>query len=121
MRKAVENDTFTSNEHGSLVIARPMALSSEQVSTSMLAPTSTSGFMTKRELMKVTIDMGENHKETILVREGETAEMVSRAFAVKFDLSEDTEFLLREQIEHNLAQIQNQTRSDLSSATLSKS
>jgi len=47
--------------------------------------------------------------------------MVSRAFAVKFDLSEDTEFLLREQIEHNLAQIQNQTRSDLSSATLSKS
>ena len=46
--------------------------------------------------MKVTIDLGENKQETILVREGESAEMVSRAFANKFDLTEDTEFLLRE-------------------------
>lgn len=35
--------------------------------------------------------------------------MVSRAFAVKFDLTEDTEFLLREQIEYNLAQLPNQS------------
>ena len=73
----------------------------------MLAPTSTSGFATKRELMKVTIDMGESHKETILVREGESAEMVARAFATKFSLTEETEFLLREQIETNMAQLQN--------------
>lgn len=49
--------------------------------------TDTSGtFMTgaKRDLMKVTIDMGEGHKETILVREGESPEMVARAFATKF-------------------------------------
>ena len=75
----------------------------------MYPPTSTSGFMTKRELMKVTIDLGEGQQETILVKEGESAEMVSRAFAVKFDLTEDTEFLLREQIEFNLAQLPNQS------------
>ena len=57
--------------------------------------------------MKVTIDLGEGQQETILVREGENAEMVSRAFATKFDLTEDTEFLLREQIEYNLAQLPN--------------
>ena len=44
-------------------------------------PSSTSGFVTKREIMKVTIDLGEGQQETILVREGENAEMVSRAFA----------------------------------------
>ena len=82
-------------------------------------PTETSGF--KREVMKVTIDLGEGHDETILVREGESAEMVARAFAVKFKLPEDTEFLLREQIQYNLSQLQNQTFSDLSVATLSKS
>ena len=70
-------------------------------------PSSTSGFVTKREIMKVTIDLGEGQQETILVREGENAEMVSRAFATKFDLTEDTEFLLREQIEYNLAQLPN--------------
>lgn len=62
----------------------------------MMAPTSTSGFATKRDLMKVTIDMGSDHKETILVREGESADMVARAFATKFSLTEETEFLLRE-------------------------
>ena len=87
----------------------------------MLAPTSTSGFLTKRELMKVTIDMGEGQQETILVREGESSDMVARAFATKFDLSEETEFLLKEQIEYNLAQLPNQTRSDMSSATVTKS
>lgn len=71
----------------------------------MYPPTSTSGFLTKREIMKVTIDLGEGQNETILVREGESAEMVSRAFAAKFQLTEDTEFLLREQIEYNLAQL----------------
>ena len=64
---------------------------------------STSGFLTKREIMKVTIDLGDGVQETLLVREGESAEMVSRAFALKFDLTEETEFLLREQIEYNLA------------------
>jgi hypothetical protein len=64
---------------------------------------STSGFLTKREIMKVTIDLGDGVQETLLVREGESAEMVSRAFAIKFDLTEETEFLLREQIEYNLA------------------
>ena len=87
----------------------------------MYPPTSTSGFLTKREVMKVTIDLGEGQNETILVKEGESAEMVSRAFAAKFQLTEDTEFLLREQIEYNLAQLQNQTQSDLSVATVTKS
>jgi len=32
------------------------------------------------------------------VREGETAEQVSKAFAEKFGLSESVEFMLREQI-----------------------
>ena len=73
----------------------------------MYPPTSTSGWVTKREVMKVTIDLGEGQTENILVREGESAEMVSRAFAIKFDLTEDTEFLLREQIEYNLAQLNN--------------
>ena len=62
----------------------------------MYPPSQTSGFLTKREVMKVTIDLGEGQNETILVREGESAEMVSRAFAAKFQLTEDTEFLLRE-------------------------
>ena len=111
-----QNDTYSSNELGSLANARPLPppSHSEQVS-SMYPATSTSGFVTKRELMKVTIDLGEGAHETILVREGESAEMVSRAFAAKFDLTEDTEFLLREQIEYNLAQLPNQTRSDISS------
>jgi hypothetical protein len=117
------NETYSTNELGSLANARPMApqSNSEQVSTSMYPVSSTSGFLTKREVMKVTIELGEGIQETLLVREGESAEMVSRAFAIKFDLSEETEFLLREQIEYNLAQIPNQTRSDISTNTLSRS
>lgn len=34
----------------------------------------------------------------MIVREGETAEQVSKAFAEKFGLSESVEFMLREQI-----------------------
>ena len=45
--------------------------------------------------MKVTIDLGGGAQETILVREGETPEMVARAFASKFDLTRETESLLR--------------------------
>jgi len=95
---------YSSNELGSLANARPMPppSNSEQVS-SMYPISSTSGFLTKREIMKVTIDLGDGVQETLLVREGESAEMVSRAFAMKFDLTEETEFLLREQIEYNLA------------------
>jgi hypothetical protein len=37
------------------------------------------------------------------VREGETAEQVSRAFADKFGLSESVEFMLREQIIINMS------------------
>ncbi len=71
--------------------------------------------------MKVTIDLGEGQQETILIREGESAEMVARAFAAKFELTEQTETLLQEQIEYNLAQLPNQTQSNISSATLTKS
>jgi len=82
---APSEEVYSSNELGSLANARPMqpVASSDQVS-SMYPPTSTSGFLTKREVMKVTIDLGEGQNETILVREGESAEMVSRAFAAKF-------------------------------------
>ena len=119
---------YESQELGSLAVQRPLPPSASE-QTSLLGVTSTSGtFLTgaKRDLMKVTIDMGEGHKETILVREGETAEMVSKAFATKFQLTEETEFLLREQIEHNLAQLPNinnqtQTKSEFSSANLTKS
>ena len=119
---------YESQELGSLAVQRPLPPSASE-QTSLMGVTSTSGtFLTgaKRDLMKVTIDMGEGHKETILVREGETAEMVSKAFATKFQLTEETEFLLREQIEHNLAQLPNinnqtQTKSEFSSANLTKS
>ena len=71
---------------------------------SHIEPTTTETF--KKELMKVTIDLGEGAQETILVREGETPDMVARAFASKFDLTQGTELLLREQIELNLNQLQ---------------
>ena len=61
---------------------------------SHLEPTTTETF--KKELMKVTIDLGGGAQETILVREGETPDMVARAFASKFDLTQETESLLRE-------------------------
>lgn len=50
----------------------------------------------KKELMKVTIDLGGGAQETILVREGETPNMVAKAFAEKFDLSLETEQLLQD-------------------------
>ena len=56
--------------------------------------------------MKVTIDLGGGAQETILVREGETPNMVAKAFAEKFDLSTETEQLLQEQILYNLNQLQ---------------
>ena len=79
-------DAYSSNELGSLANARPPPLPSDSAGqiSSMYPVSSTSGFVTKRELMKVTIDLGDGEQETILVREGETAEMVSRAFANKF-------------------------------------
>ena len=46
--------------------------------------------------MKISIEVAPGQTETILVREGETAEQVSRAFADKFGLSESLEFILRE-------------------------
>ena len=119
---------YESHELGSLAMQRPLPPSASE-QTTLMGLTDTSGtFMTgaKKDLMKVTIDMGEGHKETILVREGESPEMVARAFATKFQLTEETEFLLREQIEHNLAQLPNinnqtQTKSEFSSANLTKS
>ena len=55
--------------------------------------------------MKVTIDIGEDEAEIVVIREGETPDMVSKAFAKKFGLPEETEFLLREQIESALRQL----------------
>ena len=54
------NEIYSSNELGSLANARPMPppSNSEQVS-SMHPISSTSGFLTKREIMKVTIDLGD--------------------------------------------------------------
>ena len=78
---------------------------SSQDKISQLEPvTDSSAF--KKELMKVTIDLGGGAQETILVREGETPNMVAKAFAEKFDLSTETEQLLQEQILYNLNQLQ---------------
>jgi len=49
-----------------------------------------------KDLMKVSIDMGDGHHETILIREGESPEAVAKTFAMKYNLPESTEFLLKE-------------------------
>jgi len=56
-------------------------------------PTTNSG---RRELMKIQIDLSDTQTETLLIREGETALQVARAFCQKFSLPEETEFLLRD-------------------------
>lgn len=38
--------------------------------------------------MKLEIELANDHMETLLVKEGETAEMISHAFAVKYALTE---------------------------------
>ena len=40
-----------------------------------------------------------------MVREGENSNIIARAFARKFELNQETETLLRDQIEQNLAQL----------------
>jgi len=44
--------------------------------------------------MAVTVDIGENRSETIVVFEGETGNQVAKAFAQKHGLNEVTEKML---------------------------
>jgi len=46
--------------------------------------------------MWIIIELMPGKTETILVNEGENAEVISRAFSKKFGLSESVEFLLWE-------------------------
>ena len=46
--------------------------------------------------MKVSIDMGNGHHETILIRDGESPTAIAKTFAMKYGLPESTEFLLKE-------------------------
>jgi hypothetical protein len=51
---------------------------------------------TLNDLMKVSIDMGNGHHETILIRDGESPTAIAKTFARKYSLPESTEFLLKE-------------------------
>lgn len=84
-------------EISSLANIRPLPPNSSLGTTSIEQTTSQT--ISRKELMKVTIDLGEDQSEVIVIREGETPEMVSRAFAAKFELPEETEWILRDQIE----------------------
>jgi hypothetical protein len=50
----------------------------------------------KKELMRVSVDLGNGSHETILIKEGENSSAIARAFAKKYSLPESTEFLLKE-------------------------
>ena len=54
------------------------------------------GAHTGKELMRVSVDLGNGNHETILVREGENSSSIARSFAKKYSLPESTEFLLKE-------------------------
>lgn len=56
--------------------------------------------------MKINIQISPNVTETLLVYEGETAEHVSKAFAMRLGLNESVESLLKDQISMNMSKVE---------------
>lgn len=53
--------------------------------------------------LQINIEIKPGQTEVLIVREGESAEQISRAFAEKYGLQESLEFMLREQIIMNMS------------------
>ena len=66
-------------------------------------------FQNPKELMRVSIDLGNGQTEAVLIREGESPSSIAHNFAQKYSLPESTEFLLREQIEQGISQLKKQS------------
>jgi hypothetical protein len=58
--------------------------------------------MSRKSILKINIELSPGHEEVLLVREGESADLVAKAFATKFGLSDSMQNILREQIFQSL-------------------
>ncbi|CAI2384299.1 unnamed protein product [Moneuplotes crassus] len=62
----------------------------------------------EKELLTITVEIGNDQQENIVIMEGETANEVAERFCNKYDMNDELRLLFTEQIEQNIEQALNE-------------